>query len=236
MTDPLRLDLLFSVFSIRQASSLGDTAMSAVKIKICGITSTGDALMALAAGADALGFMFYALSPRYIAYDHAGAIIRRLPPFIAKVGVFVNATEAAVRRAVAECGVDWLQFHGDETPEFCRRFAPLKVIKAFRIQNADSLAALPAYATDAWLLDSYVPDVRGGTGAQFNWDLALAAKAHGVPIILAGGLGPDNVAEAVQRVQPYGLDVSSGVESWPGKKDPVKVREFIARAHAAEGQ
>jgi len=210
--------------------------MATVKIKVCGITSLGDALMALEAGADALGFMFYEPSPRYVTYDHAGGIIRRLPPSIAKVGVFVNPTEAAVRRAVAECGLDWLQFHGEETPKFCRRFAPLRVIKAFRIQNADSLAALPAYATDAWLLDSYVPDVPGGTGARFNWDLALAAKRHGVPVILAGGLAPDNVAEAVRRVRPYGLDVSSGVESAPGKKDPAKLRDFIARARAAERQ
>jgi phosphoribosylanthranilate isomerase len=208
--------------------------MTTVKIKICGLTSLGDALLALAAGADALGFMFYEPSPRYVTFDQAGAIIRRLPPFIAKVGVFVNAPEAAVRRAVAECGLDCLQFHGEETPAFCRRFAPLKVIKAFGIQNADSLAALPAYATDAWLLDSYVPGVPGGTGAQFNWDLALAAKRHGVPIILAGGLGPDNVAEAIQRVRPYGLDVASGVESAPGKKDPAKVRDLIARARAAD--
>jgi phosphoribosylanthranilate isomerase len=177
--------------------------------------------------------MFHEPSPRYVTFDHAGQIIRRLPPFVAKVGVFVNATEAAVRRAVHECGLDCLQFHGDELPEFCCRFAALKVIKAFRIQNADSLAALAAYSTDAWLLDGYVPGTLGGTGAQFNWDLALAAKSHGVPIILAGGLGPDNVAEAIQRVRPYGLDVSSGVESAPGKKDPAKVREFIARARAS---
>lgn len=207
--------------------------MATVKIKICGITSLVDALMAVETGADALGFVFYEPSPRYVTLDDARQIIRRLPPFVAKVGVLVNATEAAVRRAADECGLDCLQFHGDEPPEFCRRFEPRKLIKAFRIQDADSLAALPAYATDAWLLDSCVPGAPGGTGARFNWDLALAAKAHGVPIILAGGLGPENVAEAVQRVRPYGVDVSSGVESAPGRKDPAKVREFIARARAA---
>lgn len=197
------------------------------KVKICGITRLSDALAAVEAGADALGFMFFAGSKRNIAPAAAAQIIRALPPFVAKVGVFVNASADTVRATVAECGLDTLQFHGEETPEFCRQFAPLKVVKAFRIQNADSLKPLPEYAVDAWLLDSYVAGQRGGTGEKFNWDLAAQAKELGRPVILAGGLTPENVADAVQQVWPYGVDVSSGVESAPGQKDAGMVRRFV---------
>ncbi|NBR87198.1 MAG: phosphoribosylanthranilate isomerase [Proteobacteria bacterium] len=197
------------------------------KVKICGLTRLPDALAAVEAGADALGFMFFAGSKRNIAPAAAAQIIRALPPFVAKVGVFVNASADTVRATVAECGLDTLQFHGEETPEFCRQFAPLKVVKAFRIQNADSLKPLPEYAVDAWLLDSYVAGQRGGTGEKFNWDLAAQAKELGRPVILAGGLTPENVADAVQQVWPYGVDVSSGVESAPGQKDAGMVRRFV---------
>lgn len=197
------------------------------KVKICGLTRLPDALAAVEAGADALGFMFFAGSKRNIAPATAAQIIRALPPFVAKVGVFVNASAETVRATIAECGLDTLQFHGEETPEFCRQFAPLKVVKAFRIQNADSLKPLPEYAVDAWLLDSYVAGQRGGTGEKFNWDLAAQAKELGRPVILAGGLTPENVADAVQQVWPYGVDVSSGVESAPGQKDAGLVRRFV---------
>ncbi len=126
------------------------------------------------------------------------------------------------------CGVDTLQFHGNESPEYCHGFSPFKVWRAFRVQDAGTLTDLPAFQTDAWLLDSFVPDRPGGTGARFNWDLAVEARKLGRPIILAGGLTPDNVAEAVRQVRPFGVDVSSGVESSPGKKDHRKVRDFIA--------
>src|SRR5437867_6368406 len=178
-----------------------------VKVKICGITNLEDALGAVDAGADALGFMFLENSPRHISFKAAQDIIRRLPPFVAKVGVFVDATADAVWKAVAGCGLDTLQFHGDETPEFCRTFAPLKVYKAFRVQNLESLAALPSYRTDAWLLDGFAPDKLGGTGVTFNWGLAVQAKKLGLPIILSGGLTPENVAQAVQMVQPFAVDV-----------------------------
>ena len=201
-----------------------------VKVKICGVTNFDDALAAVDAGADALGFMFYEPSPRNVPVKVAADIIRQLPPFVAKVGVFVNAVEESVRRAIDECGIDTLQFHGDETPEFCRRFLPLKIYKAFRVENLESLAALPGYWTDAWLLDSFVDGKPGGTGAKFNWDLAVESKKLGRPIILAGGLTPENVADAVRKVQPFAVDVSSGVESSPGKKDHSKVRRFIAAA------
>ena len=203
-----------------------------VRVKICGITRTDDAFAAVEAGADAIGFIYYEPSPRNVPIRVAADIIRQLPPFIAKVGVFVNAAEEVVRRAVGECGIDTLQFHGDETPEFCRRFSPLKTYKAFRLENLESLSALSRYPTDAWLLDSFVAGKPGGTGAKFNWDLAIESKKHGRPIILAGGLTPENVADAVRRVWPFAVDVSSGVESSPGGKDHTKLRRFIAAAKA----
>jgi len=205
-----------------------------VRVKICGITNDEDALAAVDAGADALGFMFYGPSPRNVSSAVAIEIIRQLPPFVAKVGVFVDATADMVRKAVAECGLDTLQFHGDETSEFCRAFAPLKVYKAFRVQNLESLEALPRYRTDAWLLDGFAADKLGGTGAKFDWNLALRAKQLGRPIILAGGLTPENVGKAVRMVQPFAVDVSSGVESSPGRKDRVKVRDFITAAKGYE--
>lgn len=198
------------------------------KVKICGITRLPDALAAVEAGADALGFMFFEGSKRNLAPAAAAKIIRELPPFVAKVGVFVNASADIVRATVAECGLDTLQFHGEETPEFCRQFAPLKVIKAFRIQDAASLQPLPDHAVDAWLLDSYVPGQRGGTGERFNWELAAQAKELGRPVILAGGLTPENIADAVQQVWPFGVDVSSGVETAPGQKDAGLVRRFVS--------
>ncbi len=198
-------------------------------VKICGITSTADALAATEAGADALGFMFYEKSPRNIALKAAVGIARKLPPFVIKVGVFVNAPEAEVMRAVSECGLNILQFHGEETPQYCQLF-PVITIKAFRIKDTNSLKALPDYKTDAWLLDAHAPDQLGGTGEKFNWDLAIEAQKLGKPIFLAGGLTPENVGEAVRRVRPYAVDVSSGVEASPGKKNHEKVRAFIRAA------
>jgi phosphoribosylanthranilate isomerase len=209
-----------------------DRSMS-VKVKICGITNAPDALAAVEAGADALGFMFYESSPRHVSIRAAAEIIRQLPPFVIKVGVFVDAAEDLVMRAIGDCGLNMLQFHGHETPEYCTQFG-LMSLKAFRIRDTESLKALPNYPTDAWLLDAFVTDKLGGTGERFNWDLAIEAKKLGRPIFLAGGLTPANVAEAVQKVQPYGVDVSSGVEAAPGKKDHDKVREFIHTAKSVE--
>ena len=200
-----------------------------VNVKICGVISVSDGLAAAAAGADMIGLMFYERSPRHIPLATAIEIARALPPHVVKVGVFVNPSADAVQRAIAECGVSLLQFHGDEPSEFCTQFGVMS-LKAFRIRDAAALAALPGYSTDAWLLDAFSPDALGGTGEQFNWDLALDAKKLGRPIFLAGGLTPENVAEAVRRVQPFAVDVSSGVESAPGKKDPAKVRAFITAA------
>ncbi len=203
-----------------------------LRIKICGITNSSDALAAVQAGADALGFMFYEPSPRHISLPTAAEIIRELPPFVAAVGVFVDASEDFITRAIEEGGLDTLQFHGNEPPDFCRQFS-LRTIKAFRVRDAGSLQELPRYKTSAWLLDSFVPDKLGGTGAKFNWELACSAKKLGRPIILAGGLTPENIAEAVRLVRPFAVDVSSGVESQPGKKDHAKTRAFILAARQA---
>lgn len=200
-------------------------------VKICGITSTEDALAAVDAGADALGLMFYEPSPRCLTIGAAAEICGVIPAQILKVGVFVDAGLEFVHEAIADCGLNVAQFHGHESPEFCSKF-PVSVWKAFRVRDAGALEGLPQYQTDAWLLDSYVKGRPGGTGETFNWDLAATARGLGRPLVLAGGLNEGNVAEAVRVVSPYGLDVSSGVEMSPGRKDPVKMRAFVRAAKA----
>jgi phosphoribosylanthranilate isomerase len=204
-----------------------------VKVKICGITNLPDAKSATEAGADVLGFVFYDKSPRFISCEDAAGITRELPPFIIKAGVFVDAPEDEVVRAVRECGLNLLQFHGEETPDYCLQFGIMSM-KAFRVRNAASLQALRDYATDAWLLDAYTPEKLGGTGEAFNWELAREAQSWGRPIFLAGGLTPENVAEAILRARPYAVDVSSGVEAAPGRKDPARIKAFIQAAKQVE--
>ncbi len=201
------------------------------RVKICGLTNFADAQVAVEAGADALGFIFYEKSSRFVPLETAAEISRNLPPFLMRVGVFVNAPADFVLRAIAECNLTMLQFHGDEPPEFCTQFA-LMNMKAFRIRDAESLKEIPDYQTDAYLLDAFSSTTLGGTGEKFNWDLAVAAQKFGKPIFLAGGLTPENIADAVRKVQPFGVDVSSGVESAPGKKDHTKVRAFIEAVRA----
>lgn len=184
------------------------------------------------AGADAVGLMFHEHSPRCVSLEQAAAIVRDLPPLVAKVGVFVDPTWERVTEAVQRCGLDTVQLHGTETPEFCARI-PVKVIKAFRVRGPETLRAAEAYRGLAWLLDSHVPGQPGGTGVTFNWDLAREAVALNPHIILAGGLTAANVMAAIRRVQPFAVDVSSGVESAPGRKDTVKMREFVAAARSA---
>jgi len=198
------------------------------KVKICGITSLEDALMAVEAGADALGFVFFDKSPRSIEPGRAARIIAELPPFVQVVGLFVNASLDFVNLTADSCRLDIVQLHGDESPSYCQAVRR-RVMKVFRVRGMESLAPMADYQVAAFLLDAYSPNAYGGTGASFDWDCALAAKGHG-PIILAGGLDPDNVASAVARVVPYGVDVSSGVESSPGRKDAEKVRRFIREA------
>ena len=197
-----------------------------VKVKICGITTLDDARAAEGAGADAIGLMFFDQSPRFVSIKAAAEISGSVSPFLLKVGVFVNPDPDYVFQAIGECGLNVVQFHGEEPAEFCQRFGVM-TMKAFRIRDAGSLGPITAYRTDAFLLDSYSPGKHGGTGEKFNWDLAIEAKKIGKPIFLAGGLTPLNVADAVRKVTPFGVDVSSGVESAPGKKDHAKIKAFV---------
>jgi len=199
-----------------------------VRVKICGITNIEDALTAIAAGADALGFVFHDESPRCVTPEEAAGIIAALPPFIQTVGLFVNRPLAFVNETAARCRLDLVQLHGDEPPEFCDA-VERRVIKAFRVKDITSLDPIRHYRVAAHLLDAYSPNAYGGTGLTFNWDIAKVAKDFS-PVILAGGLTHDNVRDAVETVMPYAVDVSGGVESSPGKKDAAKVREFIRRA------
>ena len=199
-----------------------------VRVKICGITCKEDALAAVEAGADALGFVFVEKSPRCVTPQKAAAIVRELPPFVQTVGLFVDEETDQINWAADFCGLDLVQLHGDEEPDDCVEINR-RVIKAFRVRDAASLAGIGRYRVAGYLLDAWSPDAHGGTGRTFNWGLAESAGIAG-RLILAGGLTPENVAEAVRIVAPYAVDVSSGVESAPGKKDPEKVREFIRRA------
>jgi phosphoribosylanthranilate isomerase len=198
------------------------------KVKICGITHLDDALLAIEAGADALGFVFFQQSPRYLPPPRAAAIIAQLPPFVQTVGLFVDAEPDEVNWTANFCGLDLVQLHGEEPPDYCIDIQR-RVMKAFRVRDAASLSALPRYQVAGYLLDAWVPGVPGGTGQTFNWELLQGASLPG-PVILAGGLTPDNVARAVATVRPYGVDVSSGVEASPGRKDPEKLRQFISTA------
>ena len=199
-----------------------------VRVKICGITQLEDAAVAAEAGADAVGFVFHRGSPRYIKPEDAGVIARALPPFLTTVGVFVDYPPDDVRQILATTGLDIAQLHGAESVEYCAMFP--RVIKAMRVKGPEVVDELTKYpCVSAFLLDAYHPDALGGTGESFDWNIAQkAAQTH--RIILAGGLTVDNIADAVEQVRPYGVDVSSGVEKSPGVKDHVKVREFIRRA------
>jgi phosphoribosylanthranilate isomerase len=203
------------------------------RVKICGITNVADGLAAAEAGADMIGLMFYESSPRQITLARAAEISRALPLFLMRVGVFVNAPADFVLRAIGECNLTMLQFHGDETSNFCTQFG-LMSMKAIRVRDSGSLAQLENYQTDAFLLDAHSKNGLGGTGEKFNWDLAVEAQKFGKPIFLAGGLTPENVADAVRKVHPFGVDVSSGVESAPGIKDHAKVKAFITAAKSVE--
>jgi len=202
------------------------------RVKICGITSAEDATAAVEAGADALGFVFVPGTPRLIHPEAAERIVAGLPPFITTVGVFVDQSLDEVLRIAARCNLQAVQLHGNEPEEYSRRI-PLRVIKAVRVRDAESLRMLPTYPAHAFLLDAFVEGQAGGTGTPISWELAVQAKGH-APIILSGGLRPDTVGPAVRRVRPYGVDVSSGVEVSPGRKDHQKVREFIAAVRQAD--
>jgi phosphoribosylanthranilate isomerase len=201
--------------------------MSAVRSKICGITRIEDALAAVEAGADAIGLVFYAKSPRAVSVQQARAIIAALPPFISTVGLFVNASRCELNETLDAVPLDMLQFHGDETPEQCEGYHR-PFIKALRVQPGDDIAAsCRLYAgASGILLDTYVAGVPGGTGETFDW--ALIPSGLSKPIILAGGLTSANVAQAITQVRPYAVDVSGGVESGKGIKDHNKIRTFMS--------
>ena len=204
------------------------------RVKVCGITNPEDALCAVRLGASALGFVFYQESPRFISPEEAGEIIRQIPPFVTKVGVFVNAGADYLKEARDVAGFDVYQFHGDETPEFCAAFAE-NYIKAVRVKNAESLHAVELYDTDAFLFDTYSPDAYGGTGENFSWDVLSRRKLEDKSVILSGGLNSDNVRDAIRAVNPYAVDVSSGVESSPGIKDHLKLKWFMEAASYGQG-
>jgi len=208
-----------------------------VKVKICGITNREDADAAVDAGADALGFVFYPRSPRALSPEAAAEIVSSVGPFTVTVGVFANERQETVNEIARKVGLDRVQLHGDESPEYCRA-VNVPVIKAFRVKGRDVLGAIPAYGLRAFLLDAFSQDELGGTGMRFDWDIARDTAGLG-RLILSGGLTVENVAEAVRRVRPYGVDVSSGVspEGDKRKKDAAKMKLFMdaARRGCEEG-
>jgi phosphoribosylanthranilate isomerase len=203
-----------------------------IKVKICGLTCVEDALAAVAAGADALGFVF-APGRHQVTPEQARAIVDALPPFVSLVGVFVDEDAGVVRRTADLCRLDALQHQGNESPAYCAAFSR-RVIKGFKVKDEASLARLEDYTVSAYLLDSYVTGLSGGTGRTFSWEMARGLSASR-PIILAGGLTPANVAEAISVVRPYAVDVSSGVENESGRKDIRKMADFVRRAKGAAG-
>jgi phosphoribosylanthranilate isomerase len=202
-----------------------------VKVKICGITNLKDARDAVKAGCDSLGFVFYQDSPRYILPFEASSIIKKLPKYIIKVGVFVNAREKTIKKIARICDLDILQFHGRESPGFCDRFKKYRVIKSFRIRGRINLREISKYDTFAYLFDTFLKSKIGGTGKNFNWGF-LTGKLTAIkkPIFLAGGLNEKNVQNAVRAVRPDWVDASSCLEEAAGKKDPKRVKAFIKAA------
>lgn len=206
--------------------------MSAVRSKICGITRIEDALSAVEAGADAIGLVFYAKSPRAVTVLQARAIIAALPPFVTTVGLFVDASRCELGEILDAVPLDLLQFHGDETPADCEGYHR-PYIKTLRVKPGDDIAAQVALYKKASgvLLDTYVPGIPGGTGEAFDW--SLVPQGLKMPIILAGGLSAENVAQAIAQVRPYAVDVSGGVEIAKGIKDAGKIRAFMQAVKAA---
>ncbi|MEK6791492.1 MAG: phosphoribosylanthranilate isomerase [Deltaproteobacteria bacterium] len=205
-----------------------------VKIKICGITNNEDACAAAYSGADAVGFVFYEKSARAVSVEQAAAIIKTLPPFITIVGVFVNERPEKILSIADKTGLNCIQLHGDETPDISAQLSALtsrKIIKALRVRSEADLNGIKDYKASAVLLDAYKDASYGGTGELFNWNIAKAFNSKGdCQVILSGGLTPENVAEAIRLVRPYAVDVSSGVEREPGKKDSQKIKRFIEQA------
>ncbi|MBI3786526.1 MAG: phosphoribosylanthranilate isomerase [Deltaproteobacteria bacterium] len=204
--------------------------VGSVKVKICGLTSAADAVAADAAGADLLGFNFYPPSPRYVGVAAAAEIVHLLPRGARTVGVFVDAERDEVLRTVQEVGLSMVQFHGSESPQYCRDWS-VPVIKAVRVRDRRSIEEIHSYAVDFILADAYVEGQPGGTGRRVAPELLAGLERE--RLILAGGLNPDNVVEAIRAVRPFAVDVASGVESEPGRKDPQLMRRFIVNVQSA---
>lgn len=192
-----------------------------IPVKVCGITREEDARRIYQAGAAALGFIFYPPSPRFVTLEQAAQIVEELPRTIARVGVFVDAPKQLIEKAIDQVGLDYLQLHGQESPQFCRNL-PVPVIKAFRVGKEFSPAEIARYDVHAVLLDTYKTGRPGGTGETFDWSQVRRLETS-VPVILSGGLNPENILEAIKAVQPAAVDVNSGVETAPGVKDPQKI-------------
>ncbi len=201
--------------------------MEKVKVKICGIRNLQEAECAVEAGADMLGFNFWPASPRYVSVDDAKPIIDRLPGGVSSIGVFVNEFPERIQEISLALGLSAIQLHGDESPETCRSLSALNVIKAMRVGKGFRVERIPEYAVDTVLLDASLNGSYGGTGLTFDWSVAARAKAF-AKIILAGGLKAENVAEAIRTVRPFAVDVCSGVEAAPGRKDIAKIKQFMA--------
>ena len=206
--------------------------MSSTWVKICGLTHLEDARAAVEAGADALGFVLVSSSPRALARHQIEEILMALPRTVLTVGVVADEDPGYLKDLLRVCPFGALQFHGEEPPEEVLQFkAETKLIKAVRVKGARNLEIIPKYqGIDAVLLDAYSPDRQGGTGTAFDWTLAAQAKRFGIPVIVAGGLTPSNVHEVIRQADPYGVDVSSGVETAPGRKDHALIREFVLKA------
>ncbi|MBU4312465.1 MAG: phosphoribosylanthranilate isomerase [Candidatus Omnitrophica bacterium] len=213
--------------------------MIRVRVKFCGITSAADAEKAVEAGADALGFVFFKESPRYVTPEDAERIIRDLPPFISKVGIFVNDDLAFIEECVTRRGLNTVQLHGDEDTRYCVAFKDMKLkgvslIKAIRVKDRESLSLIEECPADAFLLDAYKSNVYGGTGKGFDRTLAIVAGEYCRRIIVAGGLTPDNVYDLIKETRPYAVDVSSGIESSPGRKNVELMEEFMGEVRRTE--
>jgi phosphoribosylanthranilate isomerase len=207
--------------------------MIPIKIKICGITSVDDAKLAVELGADLLGFNFYPQSPRYVPFEKAEEIIRQIPTFMDTVAVFVNPSPTELKRYIEKGFFNWIQLHGDETPEFCKslNWISARIIKAIRVQSADDIRRADTYPVDAILLDAFDKMLYGGTGKTFDWSLVGHLYRR---VFLAGGIGPDNIVQALDRGM-YCIDVCSGIESEPGKKDPGKMKLLFDNIRKATG-
>ena len=201
-----------------------------MKVKICGITNLEDAKASIDAGCDAIGFVFYKKSPRYIEPEKAKEMIKQLPGRIIKVGVFVNSKEKIIKDIARSCSLDILQFHGNESPQFVRKFKGYKIIKAFRVKDRIDLEKVLKYKIFAYLFDTFVKSKVGGTGQKFDWKLVGHINSIKLPVFLSGGLTAENVKQALNIVKPHWVDVSSSVEVKPCKKDHKKIRKFIETA------